>query len=267
MNSLYWSHVPASASAQRTYRLNKDSGKTTHQVFNLKGTDASRVTDSLNAYSKHLTEFDNWTRLNTLVSALGYFEIYLGSVISLAIESDPGLLFSISRKIDGVNVLKHGSQSEYSFFDKSEEITKGDWDKRITSYKRIFGTVPSELVDSKALLDRMRKIRNNVSHAFGRDIDLSRARTTTSMVDIERLSLLTLQKYLEIIRRVARAIDAHLLDKHIGEFELIHFYHVKKEELNTKNPVKDLKTKINGLYVEAKSFSYCDDLIKYYQSL
>ena len=66
----------------------------------------------------------------------------------------------------------------------------------------------------------MRKIRNNVAHAFGRDIDKTRARETVEMLPIERLSEERLQKYMELIRKISKAIDNQLLNNHIGEFEL-----------------------------------------------
>ena len=269
MNSLYWAHVPSSSLTQKTYRDAKKSNpnQTTHQLFNLSGPNVFRVTESLDAFSGHLKEFDNWTRLNTLVAVLSYFETYLSSVVSLSIESDLGLIYSIPKRIDGVMVLKYGSNSEYSFFDKSGLITKGTWNKRISYFKEIFGTVPAILSTNISDLEKMRKIRNNVAHAFGRDIDETRARTTIEMLPIERLSEERLQKYMELIRKISKEIDNQLFINHIGEFELIHYYHLNKQNLTPNREVQDLKTKINSLYTKNRNHAFCKGLMEYYAAL
>ncbi len=269
MNSLYWAHVPASVHTQTTYRGAKSSNPkpTTQQLYNLSGTNANRVAESIDAYSNHLKEFDNWTRLNTLVAVLSYFETYLSSVVSLAIESDLGLIYSIPKKIDGIMILKHGTNSDYSFFDKSELITKGTWPQRESNYKKLFGTAPNVLTSSISDLEKMRKIRNNVAHAFGRDIDKTRARETVEMLPIERLTEVRLQKYMEIIRKISKAIDNQLLTNHIGEFELVHFFHKNKNLLKQNQEVQDLKTRINSLYVENRNHQFCKELIDYYNNL
>jgi hypothetical protein len=269
MNSLYWAHVPSSSLTQKTYRDAKKTNpnQTTHQLLNLSGPNAFRVTESLDAFSGHLNEFDNWTRLNTLVAVLSYFETYLSSVVSLSIESDLGLIYSIPKRIDGVMILKYSSSTNYSFFDKSVLITKGTWDTRISHFKEIFGTVPTALSSNISDLEKMRKIRNNVAHAFGRDIEQTRARTTLEMLPIERLSEARLQKYMELIRKISKEIDNQLFTNHIGEFELIHYYHVNKQTLTTNREVQELKTKINTLYTENRNHAFCEGLIDYYAAL
>jgi len=47
------------------------------------------------------------------------------------------------------------------------------------------------------------------------------------MLPIERLSEKRLQKYMESIRKISKYPDYQLLNNHIGEFELIHYYHNK----------------------------------------
>ena len=56
MNSLYWAHVPASSLTQKQYRDAKKTNpnQTTHQLYNLSGINAFRVTESIDAYSNHL---------------------------------------------------------------------------------------------------------------------------------------------------------------------------------------------------------------------
>ncbi|EPV1127209.1 hypothetical protein ACV17F_005195, partial [Vibrio harveyi] len=268
MNSLYWAHVPAMNNVQYQCRKHLKTNPTpkTQIAFNLSGKNAHRVADNLQDYSEDLKDFDNWTRLNTLVSVLSYFEIYLSTVVSLAIESDLGLIHSVPKKIDGVMVLKNSPEDSYSFFDKSELITKGTWHQRVSNFLSLFSLAPISLGCNIAELEKMRKLRNNVAHAFGRDIDKTRSRHTLEILPIERLSEERLMRYMELIMNIAKDIDKQLLERHIGEFELIHFYHTVKDELDPTSPVKSLKAKINGLYVKNKSTAYCKALMEYYDT-
>ena len=269
MNSLYWAHVPSSGFTQGTFRraIKEDPSLTTQKVFHLSGANAFRVNSDLNGFSKDLNEFDNWTRLNTLVAVLSYFETYLSSVVSLAIESDLGLLYSIPKKIDGVMVLKHGGQEEYSFFNKSEEVTKGEWSQRASNFEKIFNSVPAIITDNISSLERMRKLRNNVAHAFGRDICETRARETMDILPMARLAEKTLQKYMELILNIAKAVDNQLFSNHIGEYELIHYYHRNKEKFSGKSEEKAFKDEINKLYIQVRGSDFCRELITYYKGL
>ncbi|WP_305844171.1 hypothetical protein [Photobacterium leiognathi] len=269
MNSLYWAHVPASSFCLGTSRreLKETNPKTTQQLLHVSGANAFRVNDDVKGFSSDLNEFDNWTRLNTLVAVLSYFETYLSSVVSLAIESDLGLLYSIPKRIDGAMVLKHNNTSKYAFFDKSESITKGDWSKRAGEFKSLFGAVPQSITDNISSLERMRKLRNNVAHAFGRDIDETRARTTMELLPMERLTEKTLLKYMELILNIAKDVDIQLFSNHIGEYELVHYYHVNKGKFSGPNEVRDFKDSINKLYINLRGNQFCRELIAYYNNI
>lgn len=271
MNSLYWASVPASSFVIGTHKreLQINAKKTTHEILKIsdKNIDSIRVTKSSEDYVKHLKEFDNWTRLNVLVSISAYFETYLSSVVSLAIESDLGLIYSIPKKIDGISILKHKNDNEYSFFDKSESITKGTWAQRISAYKKLFANVPQALIDFESDLEKMRNIRNNVAHAFGRGIEESRARNNRNIQSIERISIERLKKYMCIIRKVAKEIDKQLLSNHIGEYELIYFYH--KEKINLKKSINayELKKMFNALKIKNRNIEFYKELINYYDNI
>ncbi|MGE7929215.1 hypothetical protein [Lysinibacillus xylanilyticus] len=270
MNSLYWSYAPAYAYSQIAYSQKKKEGgqlPTTHELFNLSGKDSERVASNLDDWSRHFKEFDNWTRLNALLSLNSYFEIYLSSVVSLAVESDIGLQFAASKSVDGLTIVKNGNSRGYSFFDISREITMGEWSKRRKRFKEIFGSAPQELTTYEKDLEKIRNIRNSVAHSFGRDIEKSRSRSQTDILEIQRISIKTLKKYMSIIRAVARSIDEQLLNNHIGDYEAVFYYHEIKSTLPVNNHVKEFKKKLNSLYVKQKSFSYCEQLIEYYDSL
>ncbi|WP_144551353.1 hypothetical protein [Peribacillus simplex] len=270
MNSLYWSYAPAFVNSQIMYsKTKKEYGPlpTTHHLFNLSGSNSERVASNLDDWSRHFKEFDNWTRLNALLSLNSYFEIYLSSVVSLAVESDIGLQFSASKSVDGLTIVKNGNPKRYSFFDISKEITMGEWSKRRKRFKEIFGSAPQELTTYEKDLETIRSIRNRVAHSFGRDIEKSRSRSQTDILEIERISLKRLQKFMSIIRTVARSIDEQLLNNHIGDYEAVFYYHEIKGNLPVNNHVKGFKKELNSLYVKQKSALYCEELIDYYNSL
>jgi hypothetical protein len=269
MNSIYWAYAPAFSYTQTLYSKEVNSGvqRTTHQLFNLGGQNSERVTYNLSHWSRHFKDFDNWTRLNALVSLSSYFEIYLSSVVSLAIESDLGILYSVPKVIDGIKIIKYGKLDNYSFFDKSEKVTKGEWSKRRKYFNELFGKAPNELTEFEGELEEIRILRNNVAHAFGRDIDISRSRKTFELIDIERISIDRLQKYMSIIRKVARSIDSQLLINHIGDYEIVFYYHLIKNELNNNRKPADFKSKVNSLYFRSRGIKYCEELIDYYEKL
>lgn len=271
MNDMYWSYAPIFHFSQHIYRneTKVDPKLTTYQIFKIHSSskDGRRVISDADQWSKNNKEFDNWTRLNALVAINSYFEIYLSTIVSLAIESDLGLLYSVPHEIDGIKVLKIGKSNDYSFFDISEKLTKGTWDSRISNYKQYFGFIPSELESNKTDLEQIRVLRNKVTHSFGRDIDLARDRKTKYTLDIERLSLQRLQKYMGMIRVVAKSIDAHLLGTHIGDFENIHYYHTIKDTLPDVAHNRNFKEKLNSLDVKQKGWEYINSLIDYYNSL
>ncbi|HGO9419705.1 TPA: hypothetical protein ACLBZ1_002328 [Bacillus cereus] len=286
MNSIYWAHAPVFSYTQSlvSSELKSDCSRTTHQFFNLSGSNSERVAQNLTDWRRHFKEFDNWTRLNALVSLSSYFETYLSSVVSLAIESDLGVLHGVPKLIDGVRIIKYGNEDSYSFFDVSEKITKGEWSKRRKYFTEFFGVAPVELTTYESELEEIRIIRNNVAHAFGRDIDLSRSRKTFEVIEIDRISIERLQKYMSIIRKVARAIDSQLLNNHIGDYEIIFYYHLVKDELDkknkaynvetkvkdelyVKNQVRNFKPKVNSLYFKQRGNQFCKELVDYYEKL
>lgn len=247
---------------------NNSQARTTQQLLHASGEDAHRVNSELEGWRADLKEFDNWTRLNALVALLSYFEVYLSSVVSLAIESDPGLMFNTSRVIDGIAILKRKAKRDYSFYHVSETITKGEWQQRKAAYEKTFGDVPEILADSIKELDCMRRIRNNIAHAFGRDINKAQARGIFEVLEIERLSLKRLKRYMELVGNIAKAIDNHLVSNHIGDYEAVFYYHQIKEELPIINKPVELRKRLNRIGINSTcNEEYCNELISYYNSL
>ena len=127
LNEILWASIPALSFAQGMYRRNKQTDnpiETTDDFFKASGDDVRRLDPSVDDWYKNIREFENWNRLNSLVALLSSFEVYLSSVVSLSIESDPGLLLSATKIIDGVKLLK-SNNGKHEFFKESERITKG----------------------------------------------------------------------------------------------------------------------------------------------
>jgi hypothetical protein len=98
------------------------------------------VRDWSNCYN----EFENWVHLNALLSLVSYMETYMASIVSIALESDIGVIYAAPRSIDGVAVLKHGNLKQSNISELVEGCVKGDWNARVSAYKSLFGKVPTD---------------------------------------------------------------------------------------------------------------------------
>lgn len=209
--------------------------------------------------------------LNALVAILSNLETYMATIIPLALESDIGVLFGTPNKIDGIEILKNGKESPFDFDDIVVSCTKGTWDSRLAAYKRAFGRAPKYLEGQISELDKMRNLRNNVAHSFGRDIEASRKKGEVTTLPIEILSRQRLLKYQAIVWKSAKAIDAHLHNSHIGEYQRVLFYHGLYPSLNKKvhpnQRAVELKKKIGQFGDIAAGKNFCKGLVAYYEAL
>ena len=179
----------------------------------------------LKDWSKTYNAFDNWVNLNSLVFSSSNLETFMETVIRLALESDPGIIFGSSKVIDGAVLLKHQQTYKYGFDEEVTKCTKGDWQSRISGFEKLFGNVPAKISDNIAELETIRRLRNSVAHAIGRDIEDSRTHGVKEILPIEKISRTRTNKYHTLIRHVAKTIDVQLLGNHIGEYQLVYFYH------------------------------------------
>ncbi len=112
-------------------------------------------------------------------------ETYMAAVIAVALESDPGLLLGASRSVDGISLLKHGAPP-LKLAERIEGCTRGDWSSRVSHYRRLFSKVPAIMTDKLSDLETIRRLRNRLSHAFGRDIAQARRHGVKTMLPMER---------------------------------------------------------------------------------
>ena len=241
------------------------------KFINPKGRDLELYRD-LKEWSVSYKQFDNWVTLSRILTIASTIETYLASVIELALSSDPGLLFGVSKKIDGATILKHKTRSGFDPTQQITACTKGNWSSRLHAFERIFGECPEPFKNAHSSLEELRNIRNRFGHAFGRDIDLARKRGPVNsfrpmeVVSRERANTLWKNASLAI-----RAIDTFLLSKHIGDFEAVRFYHELLPEMKKHTPKTAprifLKKSIGSAGARPRGKIYCDGLIAYWDAL
>jgi len=271
LNKMLWANVATSKSMYKILGANKADWKDSaskHLEFSVpKGEEAF---DDLKHWSDSLKEFNNWTNLNTLLAISSNMETYLSTIVSLALESDPGILFNSPKSIDGIVLLKKGATKSKLHDDVIIGITKGDWNSRVSAYKRIFGQVPKILEDNIGELEKIRNLRNKVGHAFGRDIEGSRNHEVKHINAMEILSDTKLKKFQHLTLNIISAIDKHLLENHIGEFQAIAYYHriypSLRHDLHQSERAKILKKQL-GSAGDLSAKEMCKGLVKYYEEL
>lgn len=155
----------------------------------------SKNFNDLNDWTSAFNDLENWINLNALVAILPNLETYIATIIPLALESDIGVLYGVSQRIDGIEILKHAKDKPFNFNDAITSCTKGTWYSRVLAYERIFGKAPNYLKNHVSELDLMRNSRNNVAHAFGREIESSRVNGRITTIPIQKLSRKKLLKF------------------------------------------------------------------------
>ena len=178
LNQFIWAYVPVNNDVSKKAKkaLEADPGASTVDHFSFRGVDDRRLQTQLSDWQKDYKQFSNWVRLNALMAMSSYLETYMASAISLAVESDIRLLHGVPKHIDGARVLKYAQAVDYSH--EAQKCVGGDWPKRLSEYKKLFGHVPPLIETEQGELERLRVLRNKIGHGFGRDIDKSRNEET-----------------------------------------------------------------------------------------
>lgn len=232
--------------------------------------------DSIKLWSNSFNDFDNWVNLNSVMAMSSNLETYMATVIKLALESDVGVLFGTSKRIDGIEIIKHGRSQPFDFDDKLLSCTKGQWDSRANAFEKIFGKAPDILLNNISTLEKIRKLRNNVGHAFGRDIEASRSHNVIDIQDMQKLKREKTFEYQKLIYGISKAIDKQLLVDHIGEYQTLYFYHNLRPALKHDdhiearklgNHMTQLKKNLGRFGAAQAGKKFCRELISYYESL
>ena len=220
-------------------------------------------------WSKAFNEGQNFLYLNCVMALNSNFETFLSAIISLAIESNPGVLLNASKTIDGTILLKRQLLNKQIYEEKLNACLKGTWSKRKSEIKSLFGSYPEELDRYETTLEAIRKLRNRIGHAFGRDIEKTRDFSSLQKLPLERVSLQKLKKWLNVTFEVASALDSFLLDDSIGEYQAILAYHNNKQKWANKvfgERARELKT-MYGAIDQQVGVIFCKGLIEYYDKV
>lgn len=225
----------------------------------------------LKEWSNAFNDFENWINLNALVATSSNLETYLATIVPLALASDVGTLYGTPQKIDGVQILKHGHASAFDFEDHVLACTKGNWSSRLAAYEKYFGRSPKYFSSNISALEKIRAIRNNVAHAFGRDIEESRNQQEVKTLPIEKLSRDGFLKLQKTVWKIAKAIDVHLHQFHIGEYQALVFYHniypTLRQDLHPSERAIQFKKRVGAFGSTPAGKEYSKGLVQYYESL
>ena len=195
--------------------------------------------------------------------------------IQTALESDPGIVYGLPRSIDGIKAIKAGKSFDFTY--QITLCTKSEWPSRIKSFKSIFGKVPEVIEQNISTLERIRKLRNDVAHSFGRDIEDSHIIHDLNILEMSPLTQRTLLKYWDLIDSCVRGLDEQLYKENIGEYQLLCFYNANEDDVikNANSPTLGNKARAfrkiyghkdkNGPATLGQEFA--KGLISYYDSI
>ena len=232
-NNMYWAYLYGVATLGREAKSAKQKYNLPQEYFvnfNAQHVNYSAI-ESWASWWGYFEDFENLTRINLLLDANSYFEIYMRSIYCLAMESRPDVLLDRATVVDGLKLYKANQhyhytakrEDEYIFADNLSRLTKGDWAKRIDAFNEIFGTTPLEMIKNRDELNKIRKIRNEVGHFFGRPKNNDDGTIRLSLDNITRLSDQYLKKLIGVMYECANGIDKMLFTNFIGSYESILF--------------------------------------------
>lgn len=265
LNAVYWAQMPAIVISNRHAR-NFSRGDLTAEVFSLHGADSRRPARTLDEWKGDYRESENWLRMSAVMSLASYVEIYLRTVVTLALESDPGVCLGQSRVMDGIVALKRGLRNP--LLEHVDGAVRGPWNERSRHYHRLFGHTPHAIETNLRELDALRRMRNSVGHMFGRHDDDYASFTASMPKPSQRVSDGGLRKWLGIAEAVALAVDEHLRTKHIGSFEMLRQYHLweGKSHDGPKHEARRLAKSLGAVWGAHPDRNYLAGLISHYRA-
>jgi hypothetical protein len=263
LNNFYWAHK---AALRKAFSLTKPHRPSDRALLLFPDPTNERKRDiTLQQWADNYAGFDNFCRLSSLIAATGYLEILTRTLIDAACQSKPALLLKGgSDEIDGVSILK---KHAHSYAERAEPCLKGEWQKRISAYRQVFGTVPQFFPDNLTALERLRKLRNDVGHAFGRQSKPVVIGEIDFRIAPKKLKQDSFLKQLHLIHEAAIAFENHL-SPIIGAYESLCLYHWWKVGL-AKTP-NDQPRLFKKHYVKTTGITagidYVESLIHWYDA-
>lgn len=276
LTEMYISHLLSKQYTYKSLKKNKAEFKDlAHKHFDFKDNSYSDVFNNIQIWSNNFNKFDNWTNLNAIMAMSANLETYMATIIKLALESDIGVTFNATRKIDGIEIIKNSEKYPFELEDKIISCTKGDWSSRVSNFEKIFTFSPTILKNNISSLDKIRRLRNDIGHAFGREIDKSRNHNVLALVEIQTIKQEKIIEYLKLLFAIARAIDKQLMSNNIGEYQVLYFFHgltpSLKDDQNSSRKIGNhatlLKKELSKFGDNRVGKLFCRGLVQYYYNL
>jgi hypothetical protein len=271
INRHYWSFKVISDYAGYLARQKVSSDKTfrTATLFHATGPDAVRIPPTASDWLDARDDLENWLRVSSLVSATSYLETYLRQVVKSALMSAPMARYGIASAVDGTHLLKIGKEIPYD--EDIRRVTVGDWSSRAEGFRSLFGTIPSAIAENLKRLEAIRRLRNMYAHGFGRDSEIIPDPSAMAPGTMARLQAGRFLNDIGIISKVAASVDELLLRQFIGNFELVHFYHLWRAQPRTgkEGTYSEARALARSLNKEANctvNAPFCAGLISFYNA-
>lgn len=264
-NDIFWANRAASKHAFAATRPFERNDPATN-VFALPEQDR-RLATTLGAWADGYSGFNAWAQMAAVIAICGYLETYLAQIGTAALESCPALIFGGSAQVDGVILLKSGNT--YDFYSHTEPLVRGDWQARVSAYERLFGACPFR--NEIGRLERLRALRNDAGHSFGRDIKRMRFSESSLVQSLPRISDEDVHAFLELADGVATSTESHLGIAYVGSYEIIRLFHNWRASLNPapssiRTMARQFSYYINSVTDNPYGGRAGEELIRYYDA-
>jgi len=204
-----------------------------------------------------------------VVAIAGYLETFIAQIATAALESDPSHVFGGGPRIDGSVYLKHNPK--YDLYSHVEPLVRGDWQSRSAAYTRLFGSCPYSNPTTISDLERLRTLRNDAGHSFGRDINSMSFAPAWLVQKLPNIAEKHLTALLAVAEDVAWKIESQLATM-VGQYEVVKVFHrwrptSKNLSASPRVLAKEFSVHFNALTGTPYGKNPAIGLISYYESL
>ncbi len=279
LNRIYWAYTPAVTTIEKLSKdFSEKDGVTPIDFFYIDTADERRLAPTFQEWKSDYREFQNYTRVSLIISLCSCLEVYLRGILSLALESKPGVVFGDKDAFDGARLLKYKNETmkynntTYSFYKYIEKIVVGEWTNRCNAYKEIFSDIPETIINNLGELEKLRNLRNNMAHYFGRDKKVYENPILFDKEPIIRISHKSILKYFKLIKDVVDSIDNHLYKDYVGSYDILkcymlHYKDIENKKMKVGEKAKWLQKLVGHGGLKIVGTEYYKNLMKYFESL
>lgn len=274
LNNVYWAHVPAASTIEKKALEALESEEADPKLyFLIPDKDDRRIAQTYGQWKSFYREFSNYTRLNMLMLLSSCFETYLRTIVSLSLESKPGIIIKAPDAVDGWFLFRKNSEygnygsKDYQFLEEINSVCQGDWNSRTNAYIKYFENMPLSAKEISEL-DDLRQKRNLVGHYFGREKQKYEAPLLFEPSPVLRISHDKLIKYFNTVYEAVVKIDKHLHRDYIGSYDVMKYFYIYSEKQDTidssaGDQAKELQKLLGGLGFLPAGAEYYRNIITY----